>query len=143
MSDNIITAWREAVQAYLTAQFPEAEVLGGKRDGVSRDKARICVWWPGWPALQRDIALANPTLLLRFFPALSKQPSATSPRDEAPLEQAAVDLMVAMAAKRKAGDFVADLACYVSSCVPNDDPDIWRVDATIQAIAMNLAVVGA
>jgi hypothetical protein len=141
---NLITDWRTAVQEYLADQFPDADVRGGHDNTVNRDqKDQILVFWPGWPELARDIALATPTLTIRYFPSLSKQPTTTSPRDEAPLEQAAVDLMVAMADKRKTGDFVDRLACRISKCVPNPDQSAWYVEATVQAYALNLAASAA
>lgn len=137
---NLITDWRAAVISYLSDQFPAATVKGGRDASVNREaQDQILVFWPGWPELPRDIALATPTLTIRYFPSLSKQPSTTSPRDEASLEQAAADLMLAMAPKRKAGDFVDGLACRISKCVPNADPAAWFVEATVQAYALNLA----
>lgn len=139
---NLITDWREAVQAHLTAAFPAADVRGGEERTVNRRPADlICVWWPGWPALQRDISLANPTLMIRYFPKRSRQPNSETPVDQSVLEQAAADLMTAMASKRKAGDFVENLACYVSRCIPNTAA--WCVDATVQAYALNLATSAA
>jgi hypothetical protein len=144
MSSNLITDWRTAVQAYLAAQFPDAEVRGGRDETVNRrDKDLILVFWPGWGELARDISFATPTLTIRWFPKLSKQPTLEQPRDESPLEQAASDLMTAMASKRKTGDFVANLACHVSRVTPNDDPAHWYVEATVQAYALNLAASGA
>lgn len=144
MNGNLITSWRTAVQEYLAGQFPEADVRGGHDNSVNREpKDQIIVFWPGWPELPRDIALATPTLTIRYFPSLSKQATTTSPRDEEPLEAAAVALMVAMAGKRKAGDFVEGLACRISKCVPNPDQGAWYVEATVQAYALNLAASAA
>jgi hypothetical protein len=143
---NVITDWRVAVIEYLAGEFAEADVFGGRqlRAGANRNaKDQIGVHWPGWPQLSRDIALATPKLVIRYWPKISKQPGTSTPRDPAPLEQAAVDLMVAMAAKRRPGDFTANVACHVADCIPNDDPEVWMVEATVEAFAMNLAVTAA
>lgn len=137
---NLITDWRVAVQDYLAAQFPAADVRGGRYDSVNRTKQDIIVvWWPGWPALQRDIALANPTLMIRYMPKLSKQPNRETPYDRSALEQAAADVMVAMQPMRKAGDFTDGVACYVASAIPNDRQDEWWVDFVVQGYAQHLA----
>lgn len=144
MNGNLITSWRTAVQTYLAEQFPTATVKGGRDVKANREpQDQILVFWPGWPELPRDISLATPTLLIRYFPSISKQPTTVSPRDEGPLEQAAVSLMQAMAPMRKTGDFVAGLACRVSKVVPNADQAAWYVEATVQAYALNLAATAA
>jgi hypothetical protein len=141
---NLITEWRSAVVAFLEDELAPATVRAGRDTKANREAADlILVFWPGWPELPRDIALATPTLTIRYFPSISKQPTTTSPRDEEPLEQAAVALMVAMAGKRKTGDFVDGLACRISKCVPNPDPAAWYVEATVQAYALNLAASAA
>lgn len=140
---NIITDWRVATMACLQAAFPESEVVAGEKAGVNRRAdALIRVWWPGWAAVPRDIALANPMLLIRYFPTRSKQPGDV-PRDPSELEQASADIMAAFASKRKAGDLVANLACYVKSCVPNYADDQWHVEAQLQSITLNLAATSA
>jgi hypothetical protein len=141
---NLITDWRVAVQEHLATSFPDADVRGGEEISVNRrDKALICVWWPGWSAIPRDISLANPTLMIRYFPKRSKQPQTETPVDQSALEQAAVDLMVAMESKRKAGDFVENLACYLKDVVPNPAADRWCVNAIVQAYTLNLAASAA
>lgn len=144
MNGNLITLWRSAVQTYLGEAFPDATVKGGRDTKANREaKDQILVFWPGWPELPRDVSLANPTLTIRYFPSLSKQPTTTSPRDEGALEEAAVQLMTAMATKRAAGDFVDGLACRISKVIPNADPAAWYVEATVQAYALNLAASAA
>lgn len=136
---SVIRDWREAVHTHLAASFPAADVVSGRRTGVARDRDVIAVFWPGWRVNQRDIALATPTLTIRYWPARSKQPSTTSPPDPGDLEDAAAALMEAMRDKRKSGDFVAGLACFVSEVTPVYDDDEWMVEATVQALALHPA----
>lgn len=141
---NLITEWRKAVQAYLEESFEGAEVKNGREIELNRrEKDVILVFWPGWPELARDIAFATPTLTIRYFPTLSKQPPTTSPRDEGPLEQAAVGLMEAMATKRKAGDFVDGLACRIATCTPHSSTTDFYVESEVRAYALNLAASAA
>lgn len=141
---NLITDWRVAVQAWLVTSFPGADVAGGEQDGVNRGpKPLIVVWHPGWPVLPKDLSLATPTLLIRYFPTRSKQVSTTVPHDPSDLEQAEVDVMVAFKEKRKGGDFVTNLACFISSATPNYAPDKWYVQFTLQAISLHLATEAA
>lgn len=139
-TSNVITDWREAVQEYLAEQFPNADVRGGEETTVNRrPKDLICVWWPGWAAMQRDLSLANPTLLIRYFPRRSMQPNTETPVDQSQLEQAAIDLALAFEPMRKAGDFVENLACYLRDMKPSPATDRWCVDGTLQAYTLNLA----
>lgn len=137
---NAITDLREAIEAHLQAVFPAASVAGGRADGVNRDSAaKIRIWHPGYAPPPTDRTLARPTLLLRYFPPLSKQPEATSPRDQAPLEQAEVDLLTAFAGTNAAGAFVANVAVSVTSVILNDNADAWYVEMLLTALMLNIA----
>lgn len=136
----MIHEWRQAVHDYLATQFSDAAVLSGSQDGVVRDVDTIVVFWPGWDVLQRDIALATPTLTVRYFPARSKQPSATIPPDPSEIEAAADALIGAFdRASQGVGFFAANLSCRLSSMRPNYDPAVWRVEATLTAYALGVA----
>jgi hypothetical protein len=139
----VIAAWRAGVAAYLVEQFPDAEVLSGQpdKDGVSRDKDAIFVWWPGpWQVLQRDISLAGPTLSLRYYPARSKQPTPVVPPDPGALEAAADALVAVFDRSTQAADvFAENVACYLSQITPNYAPDLWRVEATLTAYTLGAA----
>ncbi len=134
----MIHAWREGVFEYLTTTFDDADVVAGERDGVWRgEKDLIALWWPGWDERSRDISLAQPTLTLRYFPALSKQPSPDSPSDPSPLEEAADALLAAFPRdKQGANVFAANVACRITSIRPNYDPAVWRIDATMIAYTL-------
>lgn len=146
MTTNLISDWRLAVQTYLQVTFPDPTVVkSGRVEGVNREAYDlICVFWPGWTEIPNQITLATPRLLVRWFPSLSRQPTETSPRDEAPLEQAAVDLMTAFATKREAGAFVENLSCRVAAVTPHDrHPALpnqeWFVEAELRAFTLNIA----
>lgn len=132
--------WRQGVQTYLAAQI-NADVVAGERDGVHRgDKDLIAVWLPGWDELQRDIAIAVPTLLIRYFPTRSKQPAEDAPADPSPLEDA-VDTLIAKLGRptQGVGFFTANLSCRLASAKPNYASDIWRVDASLIAYTLGAA----
>lgn len=136
----MITEWRQGVAEYLVDTFPAAAVLSGEQDGVVRDKDTIIVWFPGWKVLARDIALAGPTLSLRYFPARSKQPSPTIPPDPSPLESATDALIAAFhRGTQGAGFFTTGIACYLADATPNYRPELWRVEATLAAYALSVA----
>jgi hypothetical protein len=134
----MINAWRTGVFDYLTTQFDAADVVAGERDGVWRgDNDLIAVWWPGWDERSRDISLAQPTLTLRYFPAISKQPQPETPVDPSPLEEAADALLAAFPRdKQGANVFATNVACRITSIRPNYDPAIWRLDATMVAYTL-------
>jgi hypothetical protein len=137
----VIHDWREGVKTYLQSAFAAAEVVAGEREGVWRaDKDLIAVWWPGWDELTRDIALASPTLTLRYFPARSKQPTDDQPTDPAPLELAGDALLAAFdRASQAVGFFAADLSCRLARLRPNYDPAVWRVEGTLIAYTLGQA----
>lgn len=133
----MIDEWCAGVISYLVTTFPDADVEDGEQDGVVRDKDVIAVWWPGWDELTRDIALAQPTLSLRYFPSRSKLPTSDAPAIGQPLRQAADALITAFDRGSQAvGFFTADLACRLASLRPNYDPAVWRVDGTLIAYTL-------
>jgi hypothetical protein len=143
---NLITDTRAAIQAYLATPFPPPiEIREGRFDGVNRDDfAKIHVWHPGVQTIPGgDRTLARPTLMLRYFPTLSKQPEAALPRSQDVLEQAEVDLLTAFAGKNRAGDFVANVAVSVAAAVLNDDPARWFVELTLSLLTLNPAMPAA
>ncbi len=127
--------WLNGVANYLAAQFPAADVVRGERDGVWRDdQDLIAVWWPGWDTLTRDIALATPTLALRYFPRRSTQPADATPADPDVLLDAADALIAKLSRTTQAvGFFTSGLSCRLSSIRPNYAPDVWRIEATLIA----------
>lgn len=137
---NVITDVREAVEDHLRTALAGVTVQSGRSDGVNRDDAaRVSVWHPGYPVDLRNRTLARPTLIVRYFPTLSKQPEAASPRAQAVLEQAEADLLAAFGGMNRAGDFVDDVAVSVSGATLNDDPARWYVELTLVVLMLNLA----
>jgi hypothetical protein len=89
---NLITDWRAALVTLLTTAFPDAEVMSGQRvDEVSRDKARIAVFWPG-TGESSEVNFINPRMTIRFWAKHEKTLLKPVPADDGPLEQAAWDL---------------------------------------------------
>lgn len=135
-----LNGWREGVVTQLTSTFSNADVESGEQDGVSRDRDLITVWWPGWDEIARDIALAAPTLQGRYFPARSKQPLTETPKDPAPLEEAADALLAFFdRASQAPGFFTDDLSCRLTTLRPNYDPALWRVEFTLVAYTLGAA----
>lgn len=147
---SLITEWREAVQARLETQLSGVTVVGGPPDPTfTQNQGKqpvVHVWWPGWQALQSDLAMAQPTLLVRWYPVKSHKAGTMTgnPDDPAALEDAAVQLMLAMEPVRKFGDLVARVACYISSVAPvTAPPGAWYTEAVVQGITAHLAVSAA
>lgn len=90
---NPITDLRQALVTLLAAAFPDAEVVGGYRDSVSRDKDRICVFWETSPTAP-NVNYAQPRMRIRYWKKLPRLGPAQKqvPRDDGPLEQAYWDL---------------------------------------------------
>lgn len=147
---SLITEWRQAVQARLEGQLADVTVVGGPPDvSFTQNQGKqdvIHVWWPGWQAMQADIALAQPTLLIRWYPLKSKKSGSmvANPDDPTSLEDAAVRLMEAMKDVRKFDDLVARVACYISQVTPVTAPaGSWYVEAVLQGVTAHLATSAA
>lgn len=134
---SLITDWRSAVQTHLETQLGSdtVEVVAGERDGRSgRERGLVCVWFPGWQVIERDTSLAQPTLLIRYFPSkaaptVSKK---SVPEDPSPVEDAVMALVAAFPrASQVGGFFVGNLGCRLTSCTA--DYDNWRAEATLTA----------
>jgi hypothetical protein len=113
---------------------------GGRLDGVNREPvAKVRIWHPGYPVDQSNRTQAKPTLILRYFPPLSKEPTDKSPRDQSALEQAEVDLLAAFAGKNAAGAFTDNVAVSVTAVTLNDDAARWYVEMTLTMLMLNIA----
>lgn len=139
----MIHEWRQAVVTKLADAFDGCDVRAGERDGVWRgpdDRDLIVVFWPGWEEITRDVSLAQPTLTVRLFPHRSKQPAEDTPADPSPLEQAADQLLAFFdRASQAPGFFVEGLSCRVTSIAPDYRPEMWRVEAKLQAYTLGAA----
>lgn len=139
MSDtNLISRWRLALVDVLQTAFPEADVDSGEQAGLSRNKDRIRVFWPGFSEAAGDVNFANPTMTIRYWKKRSKAKLADVPHDEAPLEQAAVDLMEALEAVQAA---ILDEEPRILFRVTNVRPvrDEYAIEAFLFAWARNPA----
>lgn len=138
---NLISTWREAVAADLAAQFPRADVKSGERAGVSRDKARINVFWPGTTEDSGQVVVGRASLIIRYWPQRSKQPDAAAPADPTDLEQAAFDLQDFLQTKQHGYDSAGVWFCRLVSVTPDYDPAEWGVEAVLEAQFTNPAVI--
>jgi hypothetical protein len=134
---NPISDLREGLVALLEDAFPAAIVESGERTSVpSRDKDRICVFWPQ-TAIASDINIANPRMTIRFWvkkPKISGQ-LATVPMDDGPLEQASWDLSAALQPVRTT--LVSNVYFEVASIVPVRDE--YGIEAQLVVYTLNPA----
>lgn len=128
-----------AIVAHLAATFPEAEVAPGRRIGVSRDKDRIAVFNPGFPATRPDLAFSNPQIVVRYFVSRSKQPDTEASPDPAGLYDAQEDLLAAFQGKDVTGSFAPNFACVAFETTVDDTPEEWMVELTITTYTFNPA----
>lgn len=139
----LIADWRASLVTHLAAAFPAAEVRGGRRQGVSRDKDRINVF-AGSPAYRRNperAVVANPVMVVRYWKQHSKQPRSTSPPDPTELEDAAMSLITSLRTVQ-ASLAVTNLWYFlVDGFDVDDDPEEWGVETTLLGFAKNLAAV--
>lgn len=137
---NIITSWREAVQADLAAAFPSAEVITGQRAGTSRDKVRIAVHWPG-TGEEVPVEVGSAVLVIRYWPANPKLKTSAPPQNPADLEQAAFDLQNFFQTKQHGYDAAGVWFCRLLSVTPDYDEEEWGVEAILGAQFTNPAVI--
>jgi hypothetical protein len=145
---DVLGDWREALGAQLKLAFPDAEVVYGPRTGVSRDKRRIAVFAPPEPMghLGDRIVVATPRMVVRFWPARSRQP----PEDEdwfgedmSPLEEAKAELELFLR-DRQASLGVTNLWFYLVDSIEIDpDPEEWGIEARLTGQGANLAATSA
>lgn len=136
---NLVSTWRAAVVADLATQFPLADVRSGERTGVSRDKARISVHWPGSNEVSGEVVVGQANLIIRYWPQRSKQMETVSPSDPTDLEQAAYDLQDFLQTKQTA--YTGVWYCRLVSVTPDYDSDEWGVEAILTAQFTNPAVI--
>lgn len=136
---NLISDWRDAIVTVLEAAFPNAEIVSGDRSGVPA-RELIAVFFDGYQRQPGRAAVAEPKLVIRYWPVSHRLPGRT-PRDPAELEQASVDLMLALEPVQ-ATLAVDDLWYFmVDSVRPDYDPDEWGIEARLTGYAKNIAAV--
>lgn len=137
------TSWRDALVTALASAFPTAEVRPGARTGVSRDKDRVNVFsQPGsWQRDQTHGVVANPSMIVRYWPARSKQPPTDTPHDPDELDNAR-DALLAALRPLQASLSVTNLWYFlVDSALTDEDPDEWGVEVRLKGFAKNLAAI--
>jgi hypothetical protein len=139
---NLVSDWRRALMSELQTAHPDADVTAGRRTGVSRDQERIAVFFDGYSEQAARVVVANPVMVVRFWPDRSKLPADT-PEDPTQLEQAAVDLMRLLQARQAQIENSVDDLWYfrVQSVVIDEDPEEWGVEARLLGFAKNVAAV--
>lgn len=128
-----------AIVTHLASVFTNAEVFPGTREGISRDKDRIAVFNPGYPSVQPDLVFSKPTIVIRYFVKMSKQPDLAATPDPSVLYDAQEDLLAAFQGMDVVGSFAEDFALIQFDSAVNDAPTEWRVDLTITGYAFNPA----
>lgn len=134
----MISDWRRALKSHLQTAYPEADVLAGRRTGISRDKVRIALFFDGYERQADRAVVANPVFVIRFWPDRSKLPEDT-PEDPTQLEQAAMDLARFLEPLQTTMN-VTDLWYFlVDSIRIDEDPAEWGVEVRLRGFAKNIA----
>lgn len=142
VSANLLSDWRRALMSELKTAYPEAEVRAGRRTGVSRDKVRINVFSEGAAEMADRVVVANPVMVIRFWPDRSKIPD-TQPPDPTQLEQALHDVMRLLGERQEQIERAVDDLWYfrVQAAEIDEDPEEWGVQFRLLGFARNVAVV--
>lgn len=138
---NIITEFRQALMTQLAESFREADVRAGRRDGVSRDRDRIHVFFDRWEILADHYQVARPVMLVRYWKARSEVPQSDWPVDPEPLEQASVDLLAALRAVQELPTLTRPWYFNIDYVRIDDDPEEWGVEARLLAFTANVGTI--
>lgn len=141
VSSNLLSDWAKALVAELRTAYPNANVTRGRRSGVSREQ-RITVFSDGYREQSGRVVVANPVLVIRYWPARGELPAEDSPADPTELEQAAYDLMRLLEARQSQIErAVADLWYFrPEQALIDEDPNEWGVEVRIVGFSKNVAV---
>lgn len=125
----------------LAAAFPTAEVASGERSGVSLDKDRINVFAGPWRKDSGRAVVAQPTMIVRYWPARGEQPATATPHDPDELDDA-LDALLAALRPLQASLAVTNLWYFlVDSSDTDEDPAEWGVEARLVGYGKNLATI--
>lgn len=140
---NLITDLREALIADLRLEFPDAEVLAGARSGKAVDRAKLCVFWPGFNENGNRVVVGEARLIVRYWPVTSRlrDDAPAGVRDPSELEQAGLDLAAFLQTKQTAYNATGAWFVRLVSLEPDYDPEEWGVEATLVTMFSNPAVV--
>lgn len=138
---GLMTDWRNALIPELEEAFPGALVAAGERTGVSRDRDRINVFPGGWSRDGGRAVVANPIMLIRYWPKRSKQPASDVPHDPTELDDAR-DAMLTALRPLQATLGVTNLWYFlVDSAEVDEDPDEWGVEFRLRGFGKNTATI--
>lgn len=141
VSSNVISDWRRALVAELKTAYPDALVTSGRRSGVSREP-RITVFSDGYREQGGRVVVANPVMVIRYWPARGDTAAAESPADPTELEQASIDLLRLLEDRQSQIErAVTDLWYFrPESALIDEDPDEWGIEVRLVGFAKNIAV---
>lgn len=137
---NPVTLWRAALIALLKQSFPAADVVGGERSGIAREKDRIAVFWQRSP-FDANVNYVRPRITVRYW---TKVPKASAmlkdvPRDDGPIEQAGWDIVNALMPQRTT--LVTNLYYEIYDVSPNRAED--AVDVILAAYVLSPGAIPA
>jgi hypothetical protein len=141
---NLVSEWRRALVSELATAFPRARVTSGRRQGVNRSETPwITVFFAGYRELADRVVVAQPLMIIRYWPPRPEIPSSDTPADPTELEQAAVDLLELLQDRQAQIEAASDDLWYfrVESVTIDEDPEEWGVEARLVGFARNVAVL--
>lgn len=137
---NILSDWRRSLVSELRTAYPNAVLESKRRSGVNREpEPRIAVFFDGYREIGGRVMVAQPVMVIRFWPTRSELDSTDDPTE---LEQAAIDLLRLLQDRMsQIQASVEDLWYFrTESVVLDEDPDEWGVEARLTGFCRNLAV---
>lgn len=138
---SVVSDFRNALVAALTTSFPNADVRSGIRQGVSKDKDRINVFFGGWEVTQERVVVARPIMFVRYWKANPDTPPDTTPQDPAELEQGSTDLLDALRAIQDLPTLTRPWFFYVEYVRIDEDPAEWGIEARLSGYTANLGTI--
>lgn len=138
---SVVTDFRLALVAALTASFPDADVRSGARSGVSRDKDRINVFFGGWEVQRERVVVAQPIMFVRYWRQNPETPSTEQPQDPTPLEDGATALLDALRAVQDLPTLTRPWYFNIEYVRTDEDPLEWGIEARLSGYTANLGTI--
>lgn len=144
---NQLSDWIDYLVAQLKVSFPSAEVMRGRRQGVSRDKDRINVFAAGpWQTDPARAVVARQPVAVRYWKRHSEQPPTDTDAtgaDPTELEQAKLDLLDALRPLQTLTAIAGRRPWYflVRTAEIDDDPAEWGVQVVLEGVTANEGVI--
>jgi hypothetical protein len=140
---NIVSDVCDQLAADLALAFPRCDVSRGARTGYAVDRAKACVFWPGFNELGSAVVVGQYQIIVRYWPVTAKlrNDAPAGVRDPSELEQAALDLAAFLQGKQTAYSDAGAWFIRMQGVQPDYDPEEWGVEARIVLMADNPAVL--